>query len=57
VHNYKSSPIQWYQNRFYNHPIAFMAKSCAQSDVQKRDGQTDRQKDSTFFDAPMAGEI
>ena len=37
---------------------AFMAKSGAQSDVQKRDEQTDKQtKNSTFLATPAAGEI
>jgi len=34
---------------------AFMAKSCAQTDVEKRDGQTD--KKLTVLAAPTAGEI
>jgi len=58
VHNYKPSPIQRHQNRFCTPNFAFVAKSCAQTDVQKRDGQTNRKnRQKTFLGRRVKSKI
>jgi len=59
VHNYKSRPTpQRHQNRDFCSPSFHGEIVRTNSDVQKRDGQTDRQtKKLNVLSAPVAGEI